>query len=121
MPRSWLVLAPFLLALGTASAAAQPAGFQPADPLVVMNLAAHPDDEDGATLAYYRKAENAVAYSVIFTRGEGGQNEIGPELYERLGAIRTDETERAARLLGDEGVLPQLRRLRLLEGGRRGV
>ena len=67
-------------------------------PLVVMNTAAHPDDEDGATLAYYRHAKDAVAYSVIYTRGEGGQNEIGPELYEALGAIRTDESESAARI-----------------------
>ena len=71
-------------------------------PLVVMNLAAHPDDEDGATMAYYRYAKDAVVHSVIFTRGEGGQNEIGPELYEALGAIRTDETERAARHLGTQ-------------------
>lgn len=78
--------------------AAQPA----AAPLVVMNLAAHPDDEDGSTLAYYRHAKDAIAYSVIFTRGEGGQNEIGPELYEELGAIRTHETERAARHLGTQ-------------------
>lgn len=69
-------------------------------PLVVMNLAAHPDDEDGATMAYYRYAKDAVVYSVIFTRGEGGQNEIGPELYEALGALRSQETERAARHLG---------------------
>lgn len=80
------------------SAAARPASA----PLVVMNLAAHPDDEDGSTLAYYRHAKNAIAYSVIFTRGEGGQNEIGPELYEELGAIRTLETERAARRLGTQ-------------------
>lgn len=71
-------------------------------PLVVMNLAAHPDDEDGNTLSYYRHHENAVAYSVIYTRGEGGQNEIGPELYERLGAIRSAETEAAARVLGTQ-------------------
>lgn len=75
---------------------------QSAEPLVVMNLAAHPDDEDGRTLTYYRHAKDAVAYSVIFTRGEGGQNEIGPELYEALGAIRTEETERAARHLGTQ-------------------
>lgn len=75
---------------------------QEAAPLVVMNLAAHPDDEDGRTLTYYRRAKNAIAYSVIYTRGEGGQNEIGPELYEDLGAIRTDETERAARILGSQ-------------------
>ncbi len=77
-------------------------GVEEPSPLVVMNLAAHPDDEDGRTLAYYRHAKNAVAYSVIFTRGEGGQNEIGPELYAELGALRTEETERAARLLGTQ-------------------
>ncbi len=68
--------------------------------LVVMNLAAHPDDEDGLTMAYYRGHQDAVVHSVVFTRGEGGQNEAGPDLYERLGAIRTAETEAAARILG---------------------
>jgi LmbE family N-acetylglucosaminyl deacetylase len=71
-------------------------------PLVVMNLAAHPDDEDGLTMAYYRRVRNAVVHSVIYTRGEGGQNEIGPELYAALGAIRTAETEAAARHLGTQ-------------------
>ena len=75
---------------------------QDAAPLVVMNLAAHPDDEDGRTLTYYRRAKDAIAYSVIYTRGEGGQNEIGPQLYEELGAIRTAETEQAARILGTQ-------------------
>ena len=93
-----LSLVLFILLLGIA----QPAQSQEAAPLVVMNLAAHPDDEDGRTLTYYRRAKNAIAYSVIYTRGEGGQNEIGPELYEDLGAIRTDETERAARILGTQ-------------------
>ena len=65
-----------------------------------MNLAAHPDDEDGLTMTYYRGNQDAVVYSVITTRGEGGQNEIGPDLYERLGAIRTQETEAAARVYG---------------------
>ncbi|PAP78281.1 PIG-L family deacetylase [Rubrivirga marina] len=72
----------------------------PDRPLVVMNLAAHPDDEDGLTMAYYRGNQDAAVYSVVFTRGEGGQNEAGPDLYERLGAIRTAETEAAARILG---------------------
>jgi LmbE family N-acetylglucosaminyl deacetylase len=88
-----------LLAVFTIDAGAHA---QRATPLVVMNLAAHPDDEDGRTLTYYRRAHDAIAYSVIFTRGEGGQNEIGPELYEELGAIRTEETERAARQLGTQ-------------------
>jgi LmbE family N-acetylglucosaminyl deacetylase len=81
-----------------------PGGVEGPAPRIVMNLAAHPDDEDGQTLAYYRGARNAVAYSVLFTRGEGGQNEIGPDLYEALGALRTEETERAARYLGTEVV-----------------
>ena len=69
---------------------------------VAMNLAAHPDDEDGATMHYLRHAKDVVVHSVIFTRGEGGQNEIGPELYEALGAIRSAETEAAARHLGTQ-------------------
>ena len=69
---------------------------------VAMNLAGHPDDEDGATMHYYRRAQNVEVHSVIFTRGEGGQNEIGPDLYAALGAIRTRETESAARHLGTQ-------------------
>jgi LmbE family N-acetylglucosaminyl deacetylase len=71
-----------------------------ANDAVVMNISAHPDDEDGATLAYYRMKTGAKTYSVLFTRGEGGQNEIGPELYEELAVIRTEETLRAGRILG---------------------
>ncbi len=94
----------FLLAALAGPARAQstppPALDAPDRPLVVMNLAAHPDDEDGLTMAYYRGNQDAVVYSVVTTRGEGGQNEAGPDLYERLGAIRTAETEAAARILG---------------------
>ena len=93
----------FVLAFVALAALATGASAQvdtPDRPLVVMNLAAHPDDEDGLTMAYYRGNQDAVVHSVVFTRGEGGQNEAGPELYERLGAIRTAETEAAARILG---------------------
>lgn len=68
--------------------------------LVLMCLSAHPDDEDGATLAYYGKIHGATTYSLFFTRGEGGQNEIGSELYGDLGVLRTQETMRAAKILG---------------------
>ena len=68
----------------------------------IMNLSAHPDDEDGATLAYYRYKYGVKVYSVCFTRGEGGQNEIGPELYADLGVLRTVETERAAHIIGSD-------------------
>lgn len=67
-----------------------------------MNLSAHPDDEDGATLAYYRMKYGVKTYSILFTRGEGGQNEIGPELYEELGVLRTVETQEAGNILGAE-------------------
>jgi LmbE family N-acetylglucosaminyl deacetylase len=69
---------------------------------VIMNISAHPDDEDGATLAYYRMKYGVKTYSILFTRGEGGQNEIGPELYEELGVLRTAETEAAGKILGTE-------------------
>ncbi|HIL58008.1 MAG TPA: PIG-L family deacetylase, partial [Rhodothermales bacterium] len=101
-PMHRLLLA--LVLLVSAPLAAQPAASEvdTPRPLVVMNLAAHPDDEDGLTLAYYRGNRDAVAYSVIYTRGDGGQNEAGPELYERLGAIRSRETEAAGRTLGTQ-------------------
>lgn len=69
---------------------------------VVMEVSAHPDDEDGATLAYYRMKYGVKTYSLFFTRGEGGQNEKGPELYEELGVLRTVESEEAARIQGTE-------------------
>jgi LmbE family N-acetylglucosaminyl deacetylase len=69
---------------------------------VVMGLAAHPDDEDGATLAYYASVKRAKTYSLIFTRGEGGQNEIGSSLYDDLAEIRTQETFAAAKIIGAE-------------------
>ncbi|MBI3364526.1 MAG: PIG-L family deacetylase [Ignavibacteriae bacterium] len=67
-----------------------------------MDLSAHPDDEDGATLAYYAKLFGVKTYSIFYTRGEGGQNEIGSELYDDLGRIRTKETLEAATILGTE-------------------
>ena len=68
----------------------------------LMCVAAHPDDEDGATLAYYRMRHGVRTFAVIATRGEGGQNEIGPELYEALGVIRTREMRAAAEIEGAE-------------------
>lgn len=64
-----------------------------------MGLSAHPDDEDGATLAHYAILQNITTYSIFYTRGEGGQNETGPELYGELGAVRTRETLEAAKIL----------------------
>lgn len=66
----------------------------------IMCVAAHPDDEDGATLAYYSKLYGFDTYTVFYTRGEGGQNEIGPELYDELGKLREQECYDAANIQG---------------------
>jgi LmbE family N-acetylglucosaminyl deacetylase len=71
-------------------------------PWTVMCVAAHPDDEDGATLTVLRRKYGAHTVTVFSTYGEGGQNATGPELYEELGAIRARETREAARIQGSE-------------------
>lgn len=70
--------------------------------LRLMCVAAHPDDEDGATLSMYRKKYGYKTFAVLATRGEGGQNEIGPELYQDLAVLRTDEMSRASAITGAE-------------------
>jgi LmbE family N-acetylglucosaminyl deacetylase len=70
--------------------------------LRLMCVAAHPDDEDGATLATYRIEYGYKTFAVITTRGEGGQNEIGSELYEELAVIRTREMQAATEVEGAE-------------------
>jgi LmbE family N-acetylglucosaminyl deacetylase len=68
----------------------------------VMMIGAHPDDEDSALLAYLARGENARTAYLSLTRGDGGQNIIGPELFESLGVIRTEELMQARRLDGAE-------------------
>ncbi|MDQ3221715.1 MAG: PIG-L family deacetylase [Acidobacteriota bacterium] len=68
----------------------------------VMMIGAHPDDEDTALLAYLARGENARTAYLSLTRGDGGQNLIGPELGESLGIIRTEELLQARRLDGAE-------------------
>src|SRR2546428_7564586 len=67
-----------------------------------MCIAAHPDDEDGTSLIIMRRKYGAHTVSLFSTFGEGGQNAIGPELYEELGAIRARETMAAAEIQGSE-------------------
>ena len=67
-----------------------------------MCIAAHPDDEDGTSLIVMRRKYGAHTVSLFSTFGEGGQNAIGPELYEELGAIRARETMAAAKIQGSE-------------------
>lgn len=63
-----------------------------------MNTGAHPDDEHSATLAYLSLGQGVNTSSVIAVRGEGGQNEIGSELGQALGVIRTRELQEASRI-----------------------
>lgn len=67
-----------------------------------MMIGAHPDDEDTALLAYLARGESARTAYLSLTRGDGGQNIIGPELGEALGIIRTEELLQARRLDGAE-------------------
>jgi LmbE family N-acetylglucosaminyl deacetylase len=68
----------------------------------VMHIGAHPDDEDSGLLAYLARGENARTAYLSLTRGDGGQNIIGPELFEPLGVIRSEELLQARRLDGAE-------------------
>ena len=66
----------------------------------VLMIAAHPDDEDTELLTYLVRREGAVSAYLSLTRGEGGQNLIGPELGEALGVIRSEELLAARSLDG---------------------
>lgn len=72
------------------------------NPWTVMCVAAHPDDEDGATLTVLRRKYGVHTVTLFSTYGEGGQNAIGPELYEELGAMRARETMKASEIQGSE-------------------
>jgi LmbE family N-acetylglucosaminyl deacetylase len=72
------------------------------NPWTVMCVAAHPDDEDGSTLTVLRRKYGVHTVSLFSTFGEGGQNAVGPELYEELGVIRARETMAAAEVQGSE-------------------
>ena len=68
----------------------------------VLHTGAHPDDEDSGLLAYLARGRQVRTAYLSLTRGDGGQNVIGPELYEPLGVIRTDELLAARKLDGSQ-------------------
>ncbi len=68
----------------------------------VLHTGAHPDDESTELLAYLARGEGARVAYLSLTRGEGGQNAIGPELGESLGIVRTEELLAARKLDGAE-------------------
>ncbi|HYL72669.1 MAG TPA: PIG-L family deacetylase [Bryobacteraceae bacterium] len=68
----------------------------------VLMIAAHPDDENTALLAYFARGRKVRTGYLSLTRGEGGQNLIGPEQGDALGVIRTQELLAARRIDGAE-------------------
>lgn len=68
----------------------------------VLYVAAHPDDENTRLISYFSNEVKARTGYLSLTRGDGGQNLIGPELRELLGVIRTQELIEARKIDGGE-------------------
>ncbi len=66
----------------------------------ILYITAHPDDESAALLTYLARGLHADVALLTLTRGEGGQNDLGPEQAPQLGLIRTQELLAAARGYG---------------------
>jgi len=66
----------------------------------ILYITAHPDDESGAVLTYLARGLHADVALLSLTRGEGGQNALGPEQAPELGLIRTQELLAATRGYG---------------------
>lgn len=66
----------------------------------VLMIGAHPDDEDTSLLTALARGAGAETAYLSLTRGDGGQNLIGPELFEGLGVVRTGELLAARELDG---------------------
>nr|WP_298998444.1 PIG-L family deacetylase [uncultured Allomuricauda sp.] len=67
-----------------------------------LYVAAHPDDENTRLISYLSNHEKARTVYLSLTRGDGGQNLIGPELRELLGVLRTQELLAARGVDGGE-------------------
>ncbi|HML15372.1 MAG TPA: PIG-L family deacetylase, partial [Bryobacteraceae bacterium] len=66
----------------------------------VLHITAHPDDEDGGLLTWLSRSQGVRTGLLTLTRGEGGANLIGPELFDALGIVRTEELLAAGRYYG---------------------
>ena len=66
----------------------------------VLHTVAHPDDENGTLLTWLSRARGIRTGLYSTTRGEGGANLIGPELFDALGIVRTEEHLAAVRYYG---------------------
>jgi len=66
----------------------------------VLHIGAHPDDENTQLIAWLSRGRGYRAAYLSITRGDGGQNELGPEFDEKLGVARTQELLAARRVDG---------------------
>lgn len=66
----------------------------------VLYVAAHPDDENTRLISYFSNAVKANTAYLSLTRGDGGQNLLGPEIREQLGVMRTQELLQARSIDG---------------------
>jgi LmbE family N-acetylglucosaminyl deacetylase len=70
----------------------------------VMEIVAHPDDEDGALLTYLSRGQGVRTILYTLTRGEGGQNAMSADTYDALGVMRTQELLKADEYYGAKQV-----------------
>src|SRR5215472_11876023 len=66
----------------------------------VLYVAAHPDDENTQVIAYLARGRGYRTAYLSLTRGDGGQNLLGPQFSDQLGVARTQELLAARRLDG---------------------
>ncbi len=66
----------------------------------LLHTTAHPDDEDGGMLALESHGRGASVMLLTLTRGEGGQNKVGSNLFDELGVLRTLELLASDRYYG---------------------
>lgn len=66
----------------------------------VMHITAHPDDEHGGVLTKLSRGDGARVTLLTLNRGESGDNAIGPQLFDGLGLIRTEELLVAGKYYG---------------------
>src|SRR5712671_5699514 len=69
---------------------------------IFMMATAHPDDENNGLLVMLNRGQGYRTALATATRGNGGQNEIGPEIFEALGVLRTEELAALHRFDGAE-------------------
>src|SRR5690242_21373820 len=108
MIRSGFIAAIATLLVVSSRATAQRAGAAELGELIrglsvntrVLVIAAHPDDEDTQLITWLARGRQVETAYLSLTRGDGGQNIIGNELGEALGAIRTEELLAARRIDG---------------------